>query len=203
VLALPVLAIPALLRGAVDRTLLETAVIGLVIFFVASAIGAVLLSTNGPLQWVGRVIQRVRNRIRRSAEPLHRLPERLLRERDRILATLGPRWKRALLATVGRWTFDYLTLVAALAAIGSHPRPGLVLLAFCGAQVLAQIPVTPGGLGFVEAGLTAMLVLAGVSAGEAVLATFAYRLFQYWLPLPAGLIGLALQRGVVARSANA
>jgi len=192
VLALPVLAIPALLRGGVDRTLLETAVVGLVIFFVVSAIGAVLLSTDGPLQWVGCVIQRVRNRIRRGAEPLHRLPERLMRERDRILSTLGTRWKRALLATVGRWTFDYLTLLAALAAIGSHPRPGLVLLAFCGAQVLAQIPVTPGGLGFVEAGLTAMLALAGVRAGDAVLATFAYRLFSYWLPLPFGLVGLAI-----------
>jgi len=192
VLALPVLAIPALLRGGVDRTLLETAVVGLVIFFVVSAIGAVLLSTDGPLQWVGCVIQRVRNRIRRGAEPLHRLPERLMRERDRILSTLGTRWKRALLATVGRWTFDYLTLLAALAAIGSHPRPGLVLLAFCGAQVLAQIPVTPGGLGFVEAGLTAMLALAGVRAGDAVLATFAYRLFSYWLPLPLGLGAYAL-----------
>ena len=41
--------------------------------------------------------------------------------------------------------------------------------------MLAQIPVTPGGLGFVEAGLTAMLALAGVNAGDAVLATFAYR----------------------------
>jgi len=120
---------------------------------------------------------------------------RLLRERDRILAALGPRWKRALLATVGRWTFDYLTLLAALAAIGSHPRPGLVLLAFCGAQVLAQIPITPGGLGFVEAGLSAMLVLAGVSAGDALLATFAYRLFSYWLPLPIGLVGFALAPG--------
>jgi uncharacterized protein (TIRG00374 family) len=87
------------------------------------------------------------------------------------------------------------TLLAALAAIGSHPRPGLVLLAFCGAQVLAQIPVTPGGLGFVEAGLTAMLALAGVSAGDAVLATFAYRLFSYWLPLPFGLVGLAIAPG--------
>ncbi len=200
VLALPVLAIPALLRGGVDRTLLETAVVGLVIFFVVSAIGAVLLSTDGPLQWVGRVIQRVRNRIRRGAEPLHRLPERLMRERDRILSTLGTRWKRALLATVGRWTFDYLTLLAALAAIGSHPRPGLVLLAFCGAQVLAQIPVTPGGLGFVEAGLTAMLALAGVRAGDAVLATFAYRLFSYWMPLPLGLGAYALHSRA-ARSA--
>jgi uncharacterized protein (TIRG00374 family) len=202
VLALPVLASPALLRGAVNRSLLETAVAGLAIFVVASGVGALLLSTDRPLQWVGRVIQRVRNRIRRGAEPLHRLPERLLRERDRILATLGPRWKRALLATVGRWTFDYLTLLAALAAIGSHPRPALVLLAFCGAQVLAQIPVTPGGLGFVEAGLTAMLALAGVSAGDAVLATFAYRLFSYWLPLPLGLAAFALHsRGSAASAA--
>ncbi len=37
-----------------------------------------------------------------------------------------------------------------------------------------------------------MLALAGVSAGDAVLATFAYRLFSYWLPLPLGLVGLAL-----------
>lgn len=195
VLAMPLLAIPALLRGGVNDTLEHTALAGLGVFVAASALGAVLLSTDRPLAWAGRVIQRIRNRVRRKCEPLMHLPERLLRERDRLLSTLGPRWKRALLATVGRWTFDYLTLLTALAAIGSHPRPGLVLLAFCGAQVLAQIPVTPGGLGFVEAGLTAMLALTGVSAGDAVLATFAYRLFSYWLPLPLGLVGYALAPG--------
>ena len=192
VLALPVLAIPALIRGSVDRTLLETAAAGIAIFLVASAIGAVLLSTDRPLAWIGRTVQRIRNRLRRHADPMEGLPARLLGERDRILATFGPRWKRALASTIGRWVFDFATLLAALAAIGSHPRPGLALLAFCGAQVLAQIPVTPGGLGFVEAGLTAMLALAGVNAGDAVLATFAYRLFSYWLPLPFGLLGLAL-----------
>jgi uncharacterized protein (TIRG00374 family) len=89
----------------------------------------------------------------------------------------------------------------ALRALDSLPRPGLVLLAFCAAQVLAQIPITPGGLGFVEAGLTATLTRAGVPAGTAVVATFAYRLFSYWLQLPLGLVGLALQRAPV-RSAT-
>jgi uncharacterized protein (TIRG00374 family) len=187
VLALPVLTIPAILRGGVSRDLLEAMVIGLVVFVALFAIGTVLIALDGPLAWLGRVIQRVRNRLRRRSEPLRHLPTRLLRERDRIVGVLGPKWKRSLAATVGRWAFDYATLLAALAAVGSHPRPALVLLAFCGAQVLAQIPVTPGGLGFVEAGLTAMLALAGVSAGDAVLATFAYRLFSYWLPLPVGL----------------
>jgi uncharacterized membrane protein YbhN (UPF0104 family) len=55
--------------------------------------------------------------------------------------------------------------------VGSTPRPSLVLLAFCAAQLLAQVPITPGGLGFVEAGLTATLTLAVVSPRDAVLAT--------------------------------
>ena len=105
---------------------------------------------------------------------------------------LGARWKHALAATAGRWLLDFMTLLAALAAIGSYPRPSVVLLAFCAAKALGNIPVTPGGLGFVEAGMTAMLVLAGVDPGDAVLATFAYRLFSYWLPLPFGLLGMAL-----------
>ena len=187
VLALPVLSVPALIRGGVARGLLEAALLGLAVFVALAAIGTVLIALDGPLAWVGRLIQRARNRVRRKTAPLRHLPDRLLRERNRIVSVLGPRWKRALVQTVGRWAFDYGSLLAALAAVGSNARPGLVLLAFCGAQVLAQIPVTPGGLGFVEAGLTAMLTLAGVAAGEAVLATFAYRLFSYWLPLPVGL----------------
>ena len=187
VLAMPVLAVPAIVRGGVNRDLLDAAAIGVVVFVALFAIGAVLIAYDGVLAWVGRAIQRVRNALRRRSDPLGRLPDRLLRERDRIVGTLGPRWKAALAATSGRWALDYATLLAALAAVGSSPRPSLVLLAFCAAQILAQIPVTPGGLGFVEAGLTAMLTLAGVPAGAAVLATFAYRLFSYWLPLPVGL----------------
>ena len=194
VLALPVLAVPAIVRGVVPRSLTEATLGGLGVFAVLFALAALLLARDGELAWVGRIVQRARNRLRRRSPPLTQLPQRLLRERDRILATLGPRWKLAVAATVGRWAFDYATLLAALAAVGSTPRWSLVLLAFCAAQLLAQIPATPGGLGFVEAGLTATLVLAGVGAGDAVLATFAYRLFTYWLPLPLGLLGAVLHR---------
>jgi uncharacterized protein (TIRG00374 family) len=194
VLALPLLVLPAIVRGVVPRTLTEATLAGLGLFVVLFGVVILLLARDGVLVWVGRAVQRVRNRLRRGAPPLTRLPQRLLRERDRILRTVGPRWKRAVAASAGRWAFDYATLLAALAAVGSTPRWSLVLLAFCAAQLLAQIPATPGGLGFVEAGLTATLVLAGVGAGDAVLATFAYRLFTYWLALPLGLLGAALQR---------
>jgi uncharacterized protein (TIRG00374 family) len=136
----------------------------------------------------------VRNRLLRRREPLEGLPERVLRERDRILEVLGRAWWEALLATVGRWAFDYMTLLAALAGVGARPAPALVLLSFAVAQILAQIPVTPGGLGFVEAGLTATLKLAGVTTGNAVLATFAYRFVSYWLPLAIGAVAAIVHR---------
>jgi uncharacterized protein (TIRG00374 family) len=203
VLALPILVVPAIIRGAVERSLVEATLIGLVAFTILLAVGVVVLALDSPLTWIGRIVQRARNRLRPHAPPLTRLPERLMRERDRLLATLGPRWKRALLAAAGRWAFDYATLLAALAAVGSHPRPALVLLAFCAAQVLGQIPITPGGLGFVEAGLTATLALAGVKAGDALLATFVYRLFSYWLALPLGLAGAIFHRRRYRRAAPA
>ncbi len=71
-------------------------------------------------------------------------------------------------------------------ATGAHPRPSLLLLAFAVAGVIGMIPITPGGLGIVEAGLTAMLVLAGLGSGQALLATLTYRLFSYWIPMAAG-----------------
>ncbi len=192
ILGLPLLAIPAVLRGTVNRNLLEAAAAGLIAFVVLVAVGALLIRSDRALLWVGRVVQSARNRVRRHRPALTGLPRRLLQQRDQITSVLGPRWQRALTGAVGRWLLDFMTLQAALAAIGSHPRPSLALIAFCGAKALGNIPITPGGLGFVEAGMTALLTLAGVSPGDAIVATFAYRLFSYWLPLPFGLLGMAL-----------
>jgi uncharacterized protein (TIRG00374 family) len=90
--------------------------------------------------------------------------------------------------------FDYGALLVALLAVGADPNPSAVLLAYVASQVLAMIPITPGGLGFVEAGLTATLALAGVGAGEAVVATLVYRLASYWLPMAAGFVAWWLYR---------
>ena len=194
VLALPLLALPAILRGGVQPDLLDATLIGLGVFVALFGAGALCVVSDRPLRWIGRLVQRARNRLRRRRPPLERLPQRLISERDRILTTLGRHWQPALAAGIGRWAFDFACLLAALQALDALPRPGLVLLAFCAAQLLAQIPVTPGGLGFVEAGLTATLALAGVAPADALTATFAYRLFAYWLQLPLGLVGVALGR---------
>jgi uncharacterized protein (TIRG00374 family) len=193
--SLPLLALPAVLAGRpVPRGLAQSAWLGGVVFLLALAVGAVFVTTDGPLRATGRAIQAVRNRLRRSREPGTDLPDRLVAERDLVRGTLGRRWWVALLSGLGNWLFDYVALLAALAAVGSRPRPTLVLFAYVSSMVLGMIPITPGGLGFVEAGLTATLHLAGVSTGDAVLATLAYRMVSYWLPLPAGLVAATLHR---------
>ena len=45
-----------------------------------------------------------------------------------------------------------------------------------------------------EASLSGLLILAGVRPGDALLATLAYRIASYWLPLLAGLPAYLLFR---------
>jgi uncharacterized protein (TIRG00374 family) len=107
-------------------------------------------------------------------------------ERDLLVDFLGPRWRRGVAWTIGRIGLDHLSLFAALLSVGARPRAGLVVPAFVAAMVLAAIPITPGGLGSVEAGLTATVTVSGVPAVTATTATLAYRLVSYWLPPAAG-----------------
>jgi hypothetical protein len=62
------------------------------------------------------------------------------------------------------------------------------------AGIVALVPITPGGLGIVEASLSGLPVLAGVSGGRAFVATLAYRLASDWLPLLVGLAAYLLFR---------
>ncbi len=194
-LALPLLALPAILTGvAVDPTLTRAALAGAIVFVLMVVLGAASVIWDRPLELIGRGAQAVLNRLRRKHPPITELPARLLHERDLVVGVLGRKWWEALLLAAGRWVLDYLTLIAALYAVGATPRASLVLLAFCAAQLLGNVPLTPGGLGFVEAGLTGTLALAGVGGGAAVVATLAYRLVSFWLPIPAGAVAAVIHR---------
>jgi uncharacterized protein (TIRG00374 family) len=194
-LALPIFALPVVLLGTpVNRGLVNAAILGAVGFVVFAAFGAVLLAYDAPLRWAGRAAQRLGNLVLRKRPPLAGLDQTLIAQRDEIRAVLGRQWWQALLLSSGRLAFDYLCLLAALRATGSHPRPSLILVAYAAAGIIGMIPATPGGLGLVEASLTGLLVLAGVDSSQAVLATLTYRLASYWAPLAAGPIAYGLFR---------
>ncbi len=130
-----------------------------------------MLHSDWPLATLGRAAQSLWNRIIRGhRQPVTGLDQQLLAERDTIRAVLGKNWRQAAELTAGRLGFDYGCLLAALRATGASPQPSLVLLAYAAAGIVALFPVTAGGLGIVEASLSGLLILAGVRAGDAVLA---------------------------------
>ena len=186
-LALPIFVLPAIIAGTpIANGLEHAALLGLVAFVLFAGFSAAVLMLDGPLQWAGRVIQAARNRMMRKSVPMTGLPDRLVFERNGIRRVLGRRWRAALLLSTGRLAFDFGTLLACVRATGVKPNPSLVLLAYAVAGLLALIPITPGGLGIVEAGLSALLILAGVPGVDAVVATLAYRIISYWLPIAVG-----------------
>ncbi|MGZ4186945.1 MAG: lysylphosphatidylglycerol synthase transmembrane domain-containing protein [Solirubrobacteraceae bacterium] len=190
-LALPVLALPAIIGGVVaPRGLLQTAYVGIAGFVAVAILSAAAFGWDQPLLIVGRGARWLIQRFKRDRAS--ELPQRLLEQRDRMKRTFGRRWYVALTGAVGKVGFDYVALVCCLGAVGARPHASLVLLAYVGGALLALIPVTPGGLGFVEAGLTGLLTAAGVGAQQSLVSTLAYRLVSFWVPLPAGGVAYAL-----------
>ncbi len=193
--AMPIFTLPAILFGPpIDAALVNGAVAAALSFVAASVISGVFLGLDRPLITLGNTIDWVAARLRRLDDDAPPQAERLIDSRNMIRSYLADRWYWVVLASFGKWAFDYLALVMAVRGTGHDDTTSGILLAFVTASLLGRIPLTPGGLGFVEAGLTGMLVLAGVGAGDAATATLAYRLVSYWIPIPVGGLAYGLYR---------
>jgi uncharacterized protein (TIRG00374 family) len=100
-------------------------------------------------------------------------------------------WK--LVGPVGYFAFDVATLAAAFAAIGVHPPIAALAMAHLVGQLAASIPV-PGGLGVVDGGLVAALVLYGVDLAPATAAVLLYRAIALGMPAILGTIAFLILR---------
>ena len=84
-----------------------------------------------------------------------------------------------------------LCLAACVAAFGrSVPIASIAVVYLTGSAIGSILP-TPGGLGGVEAALTAGLTAAGLPGAVAVSAVLLFRLLTFWLPVPFGWAALS------------
>lgn len=102
--------------------------------------------------------------------------------------------RRGILWASVNWLLDAAALWVFIRAFGPTLNPVDVIVAFCVANILAVIPITPGGLGFVEATLIATLVGFSLDSSTAAIAVVTYRLAQFWMPIPLGAISYATLR---------
>lgn len=143
-------------------------------------VGITLERTGAKLRFVDGVA------LRRTFEEIAGRLHDLLSEKRMLAITVG--WASA------NWLLDAASLAVFVGAFGTWVNPDGLLVTYGLANVLAVIPLTPGGLGVVEATLTSLLVGFDTPRGVATLGVVAYRLVNFWLPIPVGgLAYLSLQ----------
>jgi putative heme transporter len=199
-LGAPALAVGLLVLTGGDTAALKTvALLSLAVFvFVVGASAAALASPRGA-RWAGdtaaRIVSRLLRVIRRG--PVTWTGEDVVRLREETLQVLGRRWISLTAATlVGQLTV-FLVLLVSLRTLGVPSAEVSLLEAFAAwslARVLGSLPITPGGLGVVELGLTSALVSFGGTNANVVAAVLLYRFLTVVPTLVVGLLAGATWR---------
>lgn len=160
----------------------------------AAAIGAVAIGGFAALVLLLLRAERGSRRVARKVIgriPLvdpDRVEDVVARIAERVRDLSGDRglMTRAIGWAALHWICDGASLYMFLLAFGVAPGLDGFVIAFGIANVLAAIPITPRGLGVVEATLITLLVGFGIPRGEAILGVISYRLVAFWLPIPVG-----------------
>lgn len=167
------------------------ALVGLVVLLIAA--GLFYLFTRGE----ERVVLAVRAIGRRLPRVGGDRLERVARQAAESVAKVAK--DRALLRRAGLWAALYWILDAGslwsfVAAFGRFADPAELLSAYGIANILAIVPITPGGLGVVEATATTLLISFGMTKNVSTLAVLGWRLVNFWLPIPLGALAYLLLR---------
>ncbi len=155
------------------------------VFLLLAFFGTILLITRGQRHadaWLRAIARRVPS-VRPDV-----VSALLKRVADRITLLINNRrnlWWAFTWAALN-WLLDAGCLWVFLWSFGAVVSPIDLLVAYGLANVLAAIPLTPAGLGVVEAVLISSLVGFGVPHSQAILAVLAYRLVNFWIPIPLG-----------------
>jgi uncharacterized protein (TIRG00374 family) len=105
---------------------------------------------------------------------------------------------RALNWAALNWLLDAASLWCFVAAFGGLANPVGLFAAYGIANVLGVIPITPAGLGVIDSVTPVLLVSFGLTRSVATLGVLAWRLVNFWLPIPTGAaayVSLKVPRG--------
>jgi putative heme transporter len=199
-LGFPVVALGLLALQRERNALLQTvATIGLVVFVLAATTLVAALSTPRLARSVGKTAARIANwalRLFRRG-PVGWTGDSLVRFRDEAVLLLRRRWYILTLATLAGQLSVFVLFIVSLRVLGvSASEVGAVeaFAAWSLARLIGSLPLTPGGLGIVEVGLTTLLVGFGGANAEVVAAVLVYRFLTIVPTLVLGLAAGAIWR---------
>jgi uncharacterized membrane protein YbhN (UPF0104 family) len=193
-LGLPTVALVLLTIAGERHPLLQTvALIGLAIFAVAAGSYFAGLSSRRLARWAGNLSARIAtwvlHFVRRG--PVSWTGETFAEFRAEAAGLLGRRWHYLTAATLAGHLTVFLVLLTSLRVFDVPGSDVSVIEAFASwalVRLLGSIPITPGGLGIVELGLTTALVGFGGDNAEVVTAVLTYRFLTIVPTLVLGLL---------------
>jgi putative heme transporter len=173
------------------------------VYGTAAAVGvALLMFVAGVVVGLLKGQQRAEGLVRAVAVKLRWDPDRAVdvirHVADRLRDLLRDRRLLAKVAglALANWLLDAAALWMFFRAFGGSLAIDGLLVSFCLANVLAAVPITPGGLGIVEGVLIPTVTAFGLTRSQASLGVLGYRLVQYWLPILIGALSyLSLRVG--------
>jgi uncharacterized protein (TIRG00374 family) len=185
--------------GESHPLLTTTAVIGTAAVAVAIALFAVALYDDDNARLVGRIAERLWNRIARllRRKQVADWDERLVGFRREAVGLLRRRWAALTLSTLAGHLTVFLVLLVALRAVGVPSADVSFAEAFASwslIRIITTIPLTPGGIGVVELGLTGALVSFGGERTPVVAAVLLARVLTYVPPIAIGGVCLLIWR---------
>ncbi|MDO8390665.1 MAG: lysylphosphatidylglycerol synthase transmembrane domain-containing protein [Actinomycetota bacterium] len=179
------------IRG-VNAGYVSAAIAGIVLMVVAGGLVIGLLegqrTADRVIRWIARRLRLSEDRASAGVGQVAGRLEDLVADRRVLLRVAG--WAAA------NWLLDAAALWVFLRAFGASTDIDALLVAFGLVNVLAVIPITPGGLGIIDGGLPLALAGFGLTKVTAVLGTATYRLAQYFFPIfLGGLLYASLRVG--------
>jgi uncharacterized protein (TIRG00374 family) len=199
-LGFPILALALLTLSHQQNALLQTvAFIGLAVFAVAAGAFAAGLSSARLADWVGDKAAALVNRLLRV---VHRGPVEwdggsFVSFRNGAVELLSRRWHVLTLATLAGHLTVFVLFLVSLRALDVTAGEVSAVEAFAAwslVRLLGSVPITPGGIGVVEVGLTTALVGFGGDNAEVVAAVLVYRFLTIVPTLVLGLLAIATWR---------
>jgi uncharacterized protein (TIRG00374 family) len=159
------------------------AIIGTIVLL---GVGALVLGVTRGAGFASRMLRTVSDKIPGlSGERV----ERAILDASHTFAMMA-RDKRvlglSLLWAALNWLLDAASLWCFVAAFGHLVNPVELFAAYGIANVAGALPITPGGLGVVDSIAPLLLVGFGVTRSVATLGVLAWRLVNFWLPIPTG-----------------